>query len=209
MQDVDMFVIDYWPSARSLTPAWIERGRIQKTASAWRNSIVEQCLANGVRITVKLIENEPFEDGLDFTVRARKHAFDNAETELFILSDNDMLPYDADVIENGLSQLEEHEDFAILSAMPSPHDIHCLRGYILTEDILEHYACGGFRFCRKLEKELVMPECSGPGYDGIFCRYLKAEHGKSVGYLRRCKAFHLGAHCTTLWNNEQTEAQHA
>lgn len=204
MLDVDMFVMDYFPGSKALSEAWQERGMIQKVAKRWLEHIAENCLANGLRLNLQTIENEPFEDGLDFTVRARKHAFEMSSTGLFILSDNDMLPYTAESIQQGIEVLMTMPEFAILSAWPEPHSLKPIelpgRTAVNDEFVMEHYSCGGFRFCRKIDGELNMPEDRIPGYDGKFCRYLWDQHRMKVGYLKKCRAMHLGTHCTSLWN---------
>lgn len=201
MRDVDLFIIDYFPGSRQLETEWLERGKIQKVADEWMGHIVADCQSRGIRVTRRPIRNQPFEDGLDFTVRARAHAFSCEGTEVFILADNDMLPFTADDIEEGLNVIDTREDFAILSSMPEPHTIRPIPLAENSEQIMEHYACGGFRFCRKV-RNLSMPEDRVPGYDGIFCRKLKHMYGRKCGYLKRSRAFHLGAHCTSLWGQK-------
>lgn len=199
MRDVDLFIIDYFPSSKQLGAEWLERGKIQKVAAEWVQHIIADCQSRGIRLNKRPIRNQPFEDGLEFTVRARLDAFTGDGTDVFILADNDMLPFTADDVEEGINLIESRDDFAILSAMPEPHAINPAQLMENSERVLEHYACGGFRFCRKV-RHLSMPPDRVPGYDGIFCRKLKHTYGKKCGYLKQSRAFHLGTHCTSLWN---------
>lgn len=195
--------MDYWPDLKQLDEGWGPRGHARKTTLHWAEKIIEHALQDGIRINLRMIENGREEDGLDFTVRARQFAFENSSSDLFVLSDNDIVPFNVQAVAVGLDQLERNEEFAILSAMPQPHTIKPMsrldgRDPIINHHILEHYACGGFRFCRKMNN-LIMPSDRIPGYDGKFCRYLWESHNMRVGYLKQSNAFHLGTHCTSLW----------
>jgi len=204
MQDVDLFVMDYFPAGKQLGTKWLNRGQIHNVAKNWLDATKDACLADGLRLNIRTIENDEYETGLDFTVRARKEAFDTATTEVFILTDNDMLPYNSGHVKSGVNVLSERKDFAILSAWPSPHTIIPLKelpGRIPYNNdlVMEHYSCGGFRFCRKQDFPIEMPEIRVEGYDGHFCRSLWENYQLRVGYLKQAKAFHLGTHCTSLW----------
>lgn len=204
MRDVDYFIMDYWPALKQLDDGWLPRGHARKLTLHWVEQVVEQSMSqHGIRLNVRMIENGRDEDGLDFAVRARKLAFEESNSDLFVLSDNDIVPFNAQAVSVGLDQLDQNDEFAILSAMPQPHTIKPMskldgRTPIVNHHILEHYACGGLRFCRRVNG-LQMPDDRIPGYDGKFCRYLWSGHGKRVGYLKQANAFHLGTHCTSLW----------
>ena len=146
-------------------------------------------------------------DPLQFQIDARQQVFTSGGSEIFVLSDNDMLPFDEEHIQIGIQQITDNVEFAIISAWPDPHRIMCIdlpgRDAIENESLLESYAVGGLRFCRKVPG-LKSPQVLKKGYDGVFCRHLWSEHGLRVGYSKVSRAFHLGANCTTLWT-EQSE----
>jgi hypothetical protein len=135
---------------------------------------------------------------------AGQAAFTEEGSDIFILTDDDMLPFTAEQVKSGIEEIEKRTDFAILSAWPEPHVMVPIelpgRQAVEDSEVMETYSCGGMRFCRKIPG-LVAPELYVKGYDGVFCRHLWSEHGMRVGYLKNTRAFHLGAHCTTLWKD--------
>lgn len=185
-------MIDYF-SMPSFGPS-PEREAIDEVAFDWSRSL---------NLDVSLVGIPPRAEGqLQFAIDIRQHCFTCEGSDIFILSDSDMLPFTKEQVELGIRTLEENPEFAILSAWPEPHWIDSIqlegRQVINNDDIQETYSCGGFRFCRKVPG-LTCPPDLVKGYDGRFCRHLWKEYGMRVGYLKKVKAFHLGAHCSTLW----------
>lgn len=175
-----------------------ERKSIELTTKYWWESIFKGSV---FEFGVNHLPPCLFDSG-KIAQQMRQHAFMHSKSDFFILTDNDMLPYNAKQLDHGIKMLIQSPDFAILSAWPDPHDFACIelegRWPINNEEILETYSCGGMRFCRKIPG-LVAPVDPRKGYDGVFCRHLWSEHKMRVGYLKKSRAFHLGANCSTLW----------
>lgn len=184
-------------------PSWnpsVQRVVLESAANDWVKSLGLDCSS----VEFKHVDNRKSGVGqLQYAINTRQHCFTCEGSEIFILSDSDMLPFTKEQVELGIQTIEDNPEFAILSAWPEPHWIDSIqlegRQVVNNEDVQETYSCGGFRFCRKVPG-LICPPDLVKGYDGRFCRHLWREHGMRVGYLKKVKAFHLGAHCSTLWD---------
>jgi hypothetical protein len=190
---VDMFVMD---TDRSDA----KREKIEHIAADWWINIEKDL---GVDINLRHIKPKGKSRGLQYAIDVRQTVFTCPGSDIFILADNDMLPFSAKQVEGGLMMMDEMKDFAILSAWPDPADFAKIalpgRETIENDYLLETYSVGAFRFCRKIH-DLKAPQELVKGYDGVFCRHLWREHGYRVGYLKKTRAFHLGNYCTTLWD---------
>jgi len=185
---IDYFVMEDYPNT-------IYRQDVHHVCNHWRE-------ATNPELNVNFIDFNKDEQ-LQHAIDVRQRVFTCEGSDIFILTDSDMLPFTKEQVELGIETLKENPEFAILSAWPEPHWIDSIqlegRQVVNNEDVQETYSCGGFRFCRKVPG-LICPPDLVKGYDGRFCRHLWREHGMRVGYLKKVKAFHLGAHCSTLWD---------
>tara|TARA_R110000851_G_scaffold251036_1_gene403526 strand:- start:313 stop:882 length:570 start_codon:yes stop_codon:yes gene_type:complete len=188
---IDYFQMPSWNPSR-------ERKEIESVAFDW---------CSGLELNLKHFSLPLPDSGgsqLQHAIDMRQHVFTCPGSDIFILTDSDMLPFTKEQVDLGIKTITENPEFAILSAWPEPHWIDSIklegREVIKTADINETYSCGGMRFCRKVPG-LVCPPDLVKGYDGRFCRHLWREHGMRVGYMPKVKAFHLGAHCSTLWGD--------
>lgn len=190
-ESVDLFVMDTDHCSAI-------RRKVEEVAAHWWSSIEQQL---DIKFNLHHMDRRG-RTKLEFAYDARQEAFTCPGTDIFILTDNDMLPFSGEHIKAGLDSIRENFQFAILSAWPEPHTFVPIelpqRVAINDHELMETYSAGGFRFCRKVPG-LEAPQKLVTGYDGVFCRHLWSEHGKRVGYLKGSRAFHLGAHCTTLW----------
>lgn len=193
IDEVDLFVMDTEHDDDVRT-------QIENIAAHWWHAIEKDL---NVKVNLRHIKPEGESRGLQYAIDVRQTVFTCPGTEFFILTDNDMLPFTAKQVRIGLNTIDSLEDFAILSAWPDPAEFAKIdlpgRETLENNVLLETYSVGAFRFCRKIP-ELVAPQELVKGYDGVFCRHLWKEHGYRVGYLKKSRAFHLGNHCTTLWN---------
>jgi hypothetical protein len=184
-----------------IMPSWnptVERTVLESATSDWLDSL--DLPANKINMPRSGWGISQLQAAIDI----RQHCFTCPGSDIFILTDSDMLPFTKEQVELGIETITANPEFAILSAWPEPHWIDSIqlegRQVINSDDIQETYSCGGMRFCRKVPG-LVCPPDLVKGYDGRFCRHLWREHGMRVGYLKKVKAFHLGAHCSTLWGD--------
>ncbi len=67
-----------------------------------------------------------------------------------------------------------------------------------TPDVMEHYAAGHIRFCRKGHMRTWPPMGDGPGYDTIHGEQIRSQGGRT-GYFRNHKALHLGEGYSSIW----------
>lgn len=133
----------------------------------------------------------------------RREAMRRASDDCYLLIDSDIVAFTKKDFIRGLEILRTREDFAMLAAYPFPNTIADWKPTDCTpikhDEIMEHYSCGGFRFCRKIEIEF--PDSSKTrGYDSIYCKAIR-ESGMKVGYLKNVNAFHIGQHCSHLWKS--------
>jgi len=193
IDEVDLFVMDTEHDDEV-------RAQIESVAAHWWHAIEKDL---DVKVNLRHIKPEGKSRGLQYAIDVRQTVFTCPGTEIFILTDNDMLPFSAEQVEAGLEMIWMMGHFAILSAWPDPAEFAKIdlpdRKPQENEDLLETYSVGAFRFCRKIPG-LAAPQELVKGYDGVFCRHLWKEHGYRVGYLKKSRAFHLGNHCTTLWD---------
>ncbi len=148
-----------------------------------------------------------------FQIRRRIDAEEKSASDIYILTDDDMLPMSKTIISDGLALMAKYPEFGILSAFPASASIHpwmpekyeweaaAQRGMarfpIVNDDVMEHVSVGGLRFCRKgiVQK---WPDFTGPGYDKEHCEAIRVA-GYRVGYMLNVKANHLGEGFSTTW----------
>jgi hypothetical protein len=201
MKTIDMFVMG--SHGHLVDP---DRGYIFAASQRWNSAIARELKELGIEIELVRMKSSPVFPCTreQFPIRARQAVFTEEGSDIFILTDDDMLPFTAEQVKAGIEEIEKRTEFAILSAWPDPHTMISIglpgREAVNDDEVMETYSCGGMRFCRKVPG-LVAPESYVKGYDGVFCRHLWSEHGMRVGYLKNTRAFHLGAHCTTLWKD--------
>ncbi|MHC5066130.1 MAG: hypothetical protein ACYTG5_19395 [Planctomycetota bacterium] len=124
-----------------------------------------------------------------------------AESDIYVVADDDCLPRAEPFVEYALKVMGEHPEFAILSLLPTnarimrwrPQDYETYEH----EDVTEHVSVGGIRFCRKgiLEE---WPEMTGKGYDREHGDAIR-DAGYRVGYFRHLTMNHLGEGYSTVW----------
>lgn len=136
----------------------------------------------------------------EFQVERRRVA-DQLGSSLYILADDDCL-FLGDV-KKACELMESYTEFAILSAMPTNHNINFWMPEAydpsLDGEVMEHVSVGGIRFCRKNSLK-CWPPLIGLGYDMAQCTALRRE-GKRVGYMRNQKMNHLGEGASTVWTH--------
>lgn len=126
-----------------------------------------------------------------------------AKDPIYLLVDDDCEPITP--IDLGIRALEEHPDFAMVSAFPSNCAIHrwTPEGYEPFEDmsVMEHYSVGGIRIIRRGCMIKGWPEQTRAGYDSEHCEQLR-NCGFRVGYSQHFRMLHHGEGKTTVWDKE-------
>ena len=110
--EIDMFVMDNENHG-------VMRSRIEHIAVDWWINIEKDL---GIEINLRHIKPEGKSRGLQYAIDVRQTVFTCPGSDIFILADNDMLPFSAKQVEGGLMMMDEMKDFAILSAWPDPAD---------------------------------------------------------------------------------------
>lgn len=145
-----------------------------------------------------------------FQRERRIYAEENAQGEIYILTDDDMEP-ETSILEKWISEgvkiLAKHPDFAILSAWPANANIvpWTPEEYRPKENsmVLEHVSVGGLRFIRKGAIQ-GWPDQKGSSYDTEQCESIRKD-GLRVGYFKNLKAVHHGEGKSSLIERELIE----
>lgn len=147
------------------------------------------------------------ETNYDFQLQRRQMAADLAESDIYVVADDDCLPERPEpFVTNCRLLMERYPEFAVLSLWPSNSVLHPWKaddipGYepVLDEAVLEHVSVGGIRFCRKEAfRDLDWPEQELKSYDAQEAAALR-KAGFRVGYFRNFYMNHLGRHYSTIW----------
>lgn len=143
----------------------------------------------------------------DFQRRRRIVADHTANSEVYIVADDDcFLPARFNLFKC-LELMQMNPSFSMISLMPqnafiaewTPTNYQTIGNY----DIMEHVSVGGIRFCRKghlIDWPPMDPKT--PGYDLIHADAIR-KTGKRVGYYRHFSQIHLGEGFSTVWNQEK------
>lgn len=158
----------------------------------------------------------------------RTVAENNAETDIYVLADDDCLPQAEPFLDEGVRILEEHSDFAILSMMPTNCKINPWKpdvllvkgvpmtnigpgGFVQVEDYSDVRPLIPYEDADVMEHVSVggirfcrkgcleeWPPFVGPGYDREQCDALRAA-GFRVGYFKNLTMLHLGEGYSQTW----------
>lgn len=137
----------------------------------------------------------------------RMYADQNAESEIYIVTDDDcLLPADFNLDE--CVRIFKESGFATLSLLPSNAQINkwTPEKYQAedTPDVFEHFSAGQVRFCKKGHMQEWPPMDGGPGYDAIHGAQIRKQGGR-VGYFKNHKALHLGENYSQVWTPEAVQ----
>lgn len=131
-----------------------------------------------------------------------------AESEIYVLTDDDCMPLGVDFIARGLAVMQAHPEFGILAAMNvlNKNDAEPYTGKFIDDDVWECHAVGGIRFCRKgIIKE--WPESVDPGSYDMQHHEALVKAGYKAGYMRRVQFNHLGIGLSSHWPPGNTEIE--
>lgn len=122
-----------------------------------------------------------------YATQSLQYAEDNAQSDSYIIANDDTLIYGQDFVENGLHIMEKYPDFGCVSGAVTNGDQFQLDG----PEITEIHAVGGLVFLRKgLVTEF--PPLEDCYWDLERDRQVKAK-GFRTGYTRMCPYLHMGA----------------
>ncbi len=155
----------------------------------------------GARIHTLSLENDA--PGHPSSQKVRRMLAENrAESNPYVVADDDCYPPNEPFLEEALMVLDLHPAYTILSMLPAnaniepwrPKDHHLDPNTI---GVMEHVDVGGIRLCRPMPfKE--WPEQARSGYDREQCEAIRAA-GKRVGYFTQIEMLHLGEGASSVW----------
>ncbi len=130
----------------------------------------------------------PNEIDMPFATQSLRLAEQFAESNPYIIANDDTLIYGQDFVSNGLKIMEKYSDFGVISGAVTNGDQFQLNG----PDITEIHAVGGLVFLRKgLVTEF--PPLEDCYWDGERHKQVVAKGFRS-GYTKMCPYLHMGAH---------------
>lgn len=125
---------------------------------------------------------------IPFATESLQYAEQYAQSDPYIISNDDCLIYGQDFVQNGLGVMRENPDFGCVSGAVTNGDQYKLDG----PDIHEIHAVGGLVFLRKgLVTEF--PPLEDCYWDVERHRQIVAK-GYRSGYTKHCPYLHMGAH---------------
>ena len=124
-----------------------------------------------------------------------------ATSPIYIMAEDDVMPWGPDFVERGVAVLNRHPEFAVLSPLLFPfpekptmwEDDECYEGI----------TSGGINFTRKgVMADMQVPE------NELFDESSQAgwlkRHGWKTGWMKKVRALHLGAGHSTIWPEPYT-----
>ncbi len=146
----------------------------------------------------------------DFQRSRRMAAHQLAESEIYVLADDDSLLPDYAVVEGMVNLMERYPNFGMLSTLPSNASIQewTPENYqtASTWEVMEHVSVGQIRFCRKsVIIDPWPPMTASPGYDTQHGEAIRRA-GYRVGYSRSFTHLHLGEGKSTIWAAPEPES---
>ncbi len=138
---------------------------------------------------------------LEFSVRRRQIAEEHATTPIYLVADDDILPFDNDWVEQGLAVMERNPDY--LAAMYRPIGVdfskHTWGG---NEEIEEYSESSGLWFMRRgAVAEWPTAYTEDVKWNANWESKIIRKQGGKVGIFKRLGCNHLGLGFSTLfWN---------
>lgn len=132
----------------------------------------------------------------DASERERRYfAEQMAESDIYILADDDILLLQSDSAKQGEEILRKHKQFGKLCIRTIPDNPVSTIGGFSDSEVFETHGAGGIRFIRKGAVER-WPPIGNEGYDAPHCREFH-RRGWKVGYFKNLSGLHLGWGHTT------------
>ena len=134
---------------------------------------------------------EIFGEGKDFHIASKKAAELNASSNIYVIADADCLILGKDFISKGVSILEAHPQFGLLSATSICDGMFPAGQDIPQPEVVELHAVGGISFVRKgILTEFR--DCRPDQVDGTICDEINRK-GFKTGAMPHVRFNHLGS----------------
>jgi len=167
--------------------ASVARWKMQKDVRVrllvWSHGLQMQPMPEGEPIICHALPNKP----IPFATSSLEMAEQLAESDPYIIANDDTLIYGQDFVQNGLGVMERNPDYGVISGAVVNGDQFQFDG----PEVTEIHAVGGLVFLRKgLVTEF--PPLEDCYWDIERDRQVKAKGFRS-GYTRMCPYLHMGA----------------
>ncbi len=141
----------------------------------------------------------------EFQRSRRIFADDHAESEIYVVADDDILLEADPVVGRGETLMKAYPDFAVLSLAETKPDwktwVPDWPEYKAFHDeaVTEHVSVGGVRFCRRGAVKSWPPMDEGiKTYDHVHGQAVR-DAGYRSGYFKHLHGLHLGRGYSTIW----------
>ena len=189
-ENIDVFVRVFAISNGSLRGD-LRWGLTQATIARWlmQKDINLTLLCAGAIIRIAGAESVLLPEE-KFHMESKREAEKRAHMPIYVIADDDCLPFGADFIQRGVSILNQHEDYGLVSASSVSDGERWTAREEALVDVLGRHSVGGICFVRKG----LLSEFNDLGanrVDESICSELK-RLGYEVGVLPRVRMNHLG-----------------
>ncbi len=122
-----------------------------------------------------------------------------AQSDIYVMAEDDCMPWGTKFVEKGVDVLRRHLEFAVLSPLLLPYPE--VPSMIEWPECYEGITSGGINFTRKgILKDMIVPT------DSVFdeggqAGFLKRA-GWRTGWMKDVKQLHLGATLSTIWPDD-------
>lgn len=128
-----------------------------------------------------------------FQGERRWYAEENAQSDIYVVADDDCMPIGKTFIARGLEQMAKHPEYVCLSGRIFGAYSECAQNEVLTEDRL---TVGGVYFVRK--GGLPLPP-RDKFFDGSEMTHSARKMGLKLGIMRDVYFNHLGQGLSSVW----------
>lgn len=159
--------------------------------------------------TVKVKVIDPLMIGCDnkqFQGSRRVWADVHSDTDVYIMTDDDVMPLGLEFIKRGLKMMEDNPEYTILTARLLPETLDNINELSNSQGIIDHphITSGGLNFVRKGPVAEVLRPHMLQFFDDSKATYWLREKGYKIGVMRDVYANHIGTGVSTIWPVDYT-----
>ena len=174
------------------------RDRLRQGLAQATEERLKQCAGLSLRLV-----RPPYSD-LDFRIRRRQVCEELSRTPVYLVADDDVLPFDDEFALKGLEIMERNPSFGMVMLRPKWVEVNDV-AWGENPDIAERGSeVGGLYLIRKglvtSWPEIVKPEDGWNNWE----RDKLSEQGLKVGMFRNLWYLHTGVGFSTLWHNDNS-----